>query len=135
MLLKIALAYPTSALFADDSSSAPQVTPSETDANMARIMPSDVTLDNLSDYEAQVRRDLPIGTPKGEVEAYLDHYNIPHSFIPPNTVYPPASNSFQATLENIGVRIIFPAGLLMKIFLDDQDKVREITFHVEYDAP
>ena len=45
-----------------------------------RIVPSAVTVRNVAQFERQVRDDLPIGTSKVAVEAYLTRWNIDHSF-------------------------------------------------------
>ena len=40
----------------------------------------DITLDNYKEFEAQLRRDLPLGTPIGEVKRYLNEREIGYSF-------------------------------------------------------
>jgi hypothetical protein len=98
--------------------------------NEKRLEPQDVTMANREEYEAQLRRDLPIGTAKRDVEAYLTRQGITHSFagrgalVDENTVY--------AILKNIGQAGPFVASLAIRIQLDADDKVARIWFRVDY---
>jgi len=130
VLLGVASVSAPHASFADNGNSTKPLSVSEAAMNEKRISPSEVTLDNLEEYEAQVRRDLPIGTPKEDVEAYLTRCGLPYDSIGPNPLYD--ANSFQTTIENIGIRVIFQASLFIRIRLDQQDKVKEILFRVDY---
>jgi hypothetical protein len=96
-----------------------------------RISPSEVNLSNLDLFEAQLRQDLPVRTPKQEVEAYLTRWNIPHSFADPGIGL--GENTFYGTLKNIGVRAgIFMASLAIRIHLDADARVDGIKFRVDY---
>ena len=46
----------------------------------AEMKPDDITIDNYKEFEAQLRRDLPLDTPIGEVKRYLDEREIGYSF-------------------------------------------------------
>jgi hypothetical protein len=135
VLLGVASVSGPHASFADNGNSTEPLTASEAAMNEERISPSKVTLDNLEAYKAQVRRDLPIGTPKEEVETYLTRGGIPHDYFGAYPIYGRNGNSFQGTLKNIGTYLIFRANLLIRILLDDQNKVRQIIFRVDCDAP
>jgi hypothetical protein len=47
----------------------------------AHIRPRDVTMTNVEAYEQQVVKDLPMGTPKKDVEAYLAREKIGGFFV------------------------------------------------------
>ena len=99
----------------------------------ARIAPGDVRWANLDAFEAQVRADLPIGTPKSNVDTYLRGWGIPYGYSEPNTGL--GENSFMVTIKNIGPRMGFTSYLVIRIQLDASKRVSSIDFHVEYDAP
>ena len=47
---------------------------------------NDITLDSYKEFEAQLRRDLPLGMPTDEIKKYLDEHGIDyedHSSVPP----------------------------------------------------
>jgi hypothetical protein len=132
VLLGLASISAPHASFADNGNSTEPLTASEAAMNEERISPSEVTLDNLEAFEAQMRRDLPIGTSKEDVEAYLTRCGLRYDFVGLNPGYGPDANSFQTTIENIGIRVIFMAHLLIRIRLDQHDKVKEIYFRVDY---
>jgi hypothetical protein len=96
-----------------------------------RILPQDVSTRNLEAYEAQFRRDIPVGTPKAEVEGYLTRMNIRHLFLP-SSIYGNDGNVFQAVFNDIGTVLGFQASLGIWIRLDEEDKVREIVFRLQY---
>lgn len=100
-----------------------------------RIPANKVTLGNVEAFEKQVARDLPVGTPKDNVEAYLIHEKITHSFYSSDPIYGPDGNTFQGTIRNIGVRLIFEGDLAIRIHLNAQDKVDKVWFRIDYDAP
>jgi len=96
------------------------------------ILPSDVTLANVEAFQEQMQRDLPVGTAKQDVEAYLTHWEIPHTYIggdPANLEY---ANSFHAALSDIGSRNFLRASLSIWITHDQDDKLRDIWFSVRY---
>lgn len=97
------------------------------------ILASEVNLSNVKAYEAQFRHDVPIGTSKQRVGAYLAEQKIPHFFTEPNSGS--GENTFYGTIKNIGSRWGFPASLAIRIHLDSHEKVDKIWFHVDYDAP
>ena len=119
-----------SALSASGENAYAQEAHNSTAMTEKRISPSEVTLSNLDAFEAQMRRDLPIGTPKQDVEAYLTQSKIRHGFTEGRSG--PFGPLFQATIENIGRRVVFTASLAIRIHLDPDGKVDEITFRVEY---
>jgi hypothetical protein len=98
-----------------------------------RISSGEVRLSNLDAFEAQIRRDVPLGAPKQRIETYLSQQNIPHLFAEPNSGV--GENTFYGTLKNIGARWGFPASLAIRIHLDHNEKVDKIWFRVDYDAP
>ena len=105
----------------------------------AQIAPTSVTLENVERYEEQVRQELPIGTPKEAVEAYLRRIAVTHSFVPASAVNP-FGNTFNALIENIGRTAVGPglfanANLEIHVHLDDNERVDRIEFNVVVDAP
>jgi hypothetical protein len=104
--------------------------------NAQRILPGQVNWStNLVAFEAQIRHDLPIGTPKNDVETYLTRWSIPHYFVASRFDGDPDGNSFQCMLNDIGTRIIFQVYLEIWIRLDGDGKVRAIDFRPAADAP
>ena len=77
-----------------------------------------VRLSNAASFEAQVRPDLPLGTHRGEVDAYLAQLNITHVYVAPHHAY-------QAAISDIGMRQVFQASLEVWIVLDVNEKVRD----------
>lgn len=99
-----------------------------TAATDERILPSDVTMDNHEAFQEQMRRDLPLGTAKADVEAYLTRWRIPYDFFGPN--YGALGNSFHAVVEDLGMYHGYTPRLSAWIYLDDANLVREIRFHL-----
>src|SRR5262245_26563336 len=98
----------------------------EGSASDAQILPGQVTLSNVEAFKQQMRRDLPVGTPKAEVEEYLTRWKILHSFYGP--AYGPFGNAFGARIPDIALRLgLFPSDLNIKIYLDASDRLREMT--------
>ena len=95
-----------------------------------RVHPSEVSLSNVEAFEAQMRRDLPLGTPKANVEAYLKCWSIPYFFADADGT--PTGNAFYGTLMKIGKKSKFTGHLAIRIFLDEEDKIREIVFRIDY---
>ena len=95
-----------------------------------RILPNEVTLDNLEAFQEQMRRDLPVGTPKADVGAYLARWDISHHFF--GTNYGSLGNSFHAVLEDLGIYHGYTPRLNAWIDLDDTNLVREIRFHLKF---
>src|SRR5216684_1701933 len=54
-----------------------------------RILPSQVSLPNVETFQAQMRRDLPVGTPKEAVEAYLNQLKFRYEFFKVDSTYDP----------------------------------------------
>jgi hypothetical protein len=102
-----------------------------------RISVSEVRLSNLNAFAAQVRREVPLGTPKREVEVYLSKQHIRCGFAEPDPDIsdPNIQSVFAGTIQNIGTRWGFPASLAIRIHLNGMDKVDKIWFRVDYDAP
>ncbi len=100
-----------------------------------RILPKQVTLSNVEAFKEQMRRDLPPGTEKVDVEEYLTRWNILHSFYGPSPLYGANGNAFQGRIPNIGRLYLFPANLFIRIHLDSSERVREIFFRVDHVAP
>jgi hypothetical protein len=59
--------------------------------------------------EAQLRRELPIGTPSSQVDAYLTAHGWQHSFLPDERSYLAGvrnvGSRFSLTREDIAIRI------------------------------
>ena len=103
-------------------------------ADAARILPSAVTLSNVETFKEQLIRDIPIGTTKGDVEAYLTKWKIVHSFVDPGSLID--ENTFYGIIENIGVRMgLFPASLAIRIHVDAMDKVDRVLLRIDYLGP
>ena len=89
-------------------------------------------MENVEAFQEQVRRDVPLGTAKADVEAYLTRWDIPHQYIGPRASYPPLGNSFYGLLEDIGYYHGFTPSLNVRIFLDDTNLVREIKLFIKF---
>ena len=100
-------------------------------SNVPRIGASEVKLANLDAFKTQLQHDLPIGTPKDEVETYLTRGEFRHLFLD-NPVYGQYDKTFQVVLLDIGSRLGFTTTLNIWIHLDDGDRVREIAFRLQY---
>ena len=98
--------------------------------NQKRIEPDHVTIANRQIFQEQLRQDLPVGTSKKEVEAYLTRRGITHSLVRRGA--PVDANTFYAIIKNIGPAGAFVASLAIRIQLDDDDKVQRIWFRVDY---
>ena len=94
-------------------------------AKARRILPSEVNLANLDAFEDQMRTDLPKGTAKRDVKKYLDKWNILY-----NLSYD--GLSYYAAIENLGMRSVFRASLVIRIYLDADEEVDHLAFRVEY---
>lgn len=95
------------------------------------IDPGEVSLLNMESFKEQLRRDLPPGTTKEDAEAYLNRREIAHSFVGPDVALPSAGNVFRALIEDVGPPFIY-LYLEIRIWLDEQDKVREVAFRLTY---
>ena len=103
------------------------------ESSLSRILPKDVSLANLAAFEKQFSADLPVGTSKEAVEAYLLRWELPHEFAGRNS--PADRNTFFARMENIGLRLSFPASLVIKVHLSEMDRVERIEYRTDYSAP
>jgi len=92
-----------------------------------RILPSEVTSRNANAFEGQVRRDLPLGTPKSDVESYLTGWKIDHSYAPG----PRYENTFWAAIKDVKYRGSELAWLVIRIHLNAEERVGQITFALE----
>ena len=119
-------------LFIQSGNASEQPKKDDVTMHRQRILPSQITLSNLTAFEAQTLRDLPTGTPRKDVEAYLTRWNIPYTFVGYGPIYGPDGNSFLAALKNIGRFNIFTADLEVWIHLDGDEKVRGVDFRVTY---
>ena len=95
-----------------------------------RIVPEAVNLGNVESFKAQLRRDLPIGTPKVDVEDYLVRWGIQYAFVPANTGQ--GDNTFYASLKNLGTQSGFPTDLAIRIHLDSNGRVEAIIFRLDH---
>lgn len=95
------------------------------------ISANEVTLSNLDAFEAQMIRDLPIGTPKASVQDYITRTGLKCSFVEPRG--PDWGNLFGCRIENIGHLGIFSAGLGVGIYLDAKAQVKNLFFRVDYE--
>ncbi len=95
------------------------------------IPANEVHFTNLKAFEAQIRRDLPVGTSKAVVEDHLRRIGIPHFYADKGS----GGDTFYGTIKNIGARMGFEASLAVRIHLDAKGNVDKIWFRVDYDAP
>jgi hypothetical protein len=102
-----------------------------TTANGSRIGPNEVTVANVDAFKAQFQHDLPIGTPKDEVETFLTRSGFRHLFIGDH-IGVEFDNTFQVVLLDIGLTLGFTTTLNIWIHLDQADKVRSIDFRLQY---
>ncbi len=101
-------------------------------ASQKRISPHDVSVENVEAFKAQLRSDVPKGTPKGQVRAYLARLKINYRFVDPNPIKLDDSNYFQGKIDNIGMRSGFQTSLEFWIRLDKTDAVKGIEFSEVY---
>ncbi len=97
-----------------------------------RISPHDVSVENVEAFKAQLRDDVPKGTSKGQVRAYLARLKINYRFVDPNPIKLDDSNHFQGRIDNIGMRKGFQTSLEFWIRLDKTDAVKGIDFSEIY---
>jgi len=95
-----------------------------------RILPSEVTLENHDAFMDQLHRDLPLGTAKQDVEAYLARWEIPYYFL--DARYGSFGNAYHAVLEDLGWYQGFTTRLNVWIHLDDTNLLREIRFRTTF---
>ena len=70
--------------------------------------------------EAQLRRELPIGTPSSQVEAYLTAHGWRHSFLPDE-------RSYLAGIRNVGSRFSFTReDIAVRINVDKSGRLESI---------
>lgn len=67
--------------------------PAGGEAQSERIVAERVTMSNIAQFEQQIRRDLPIGTDKREVEEYLREIGLTFTFI----AWPPPEDSMRSS--------------------------------------
>src|SRR5690348_6144834 len=84
LLLVVACAVVTAIPRGEGRCDSPDSNGLSSSSRLAPIPPDEVNLENLPLFEAQLRRDLPVGTAKEDVEAYLTRWTIRHSFVPPD---------------------------------------------------
>jgi hypothetical protein len=70
--------------------------------------------------QAQLRRELPIGTPSSQVEAYLTAHRWRHSFLPDE-------HSYLAGIRNVGARFsLTREDLAVRIDVDKSGRLESI---------
>ena len=94
-----------------------------------------VNWSNMSSFQKQVEFDLPIGTSKEQVEAYLRREKIPYFFADAGYGEKTGGNAFYGTLKHIGRRAGFDASLAIRIHIGASNKVDKVWFRTDYDAP
>lgn len=100
------------------------------------ILPANVTGWNCEAFITQTKHDLPPGTPRAIVQAYLDERKFPYEYVDPDLSYDPKGPAFYSDLYKIGrFLLIFDENLVVRIHLDEQNRLREIVFRVDVDAP
>ncbi len=71
--------------------------------------------------EAQLRRELPIGTPSSQVDAYLTAHGWRHSFLPDE-------HSYLAGIRNVGPRFSFTReDIAIRIDVDKSGHLKAIS--------
>jgi len=75
--------------------------------------------------EQLVQEELPIGSSRQEVEAFLERNNISHTWIERKRV-------FNASIRNVGIAFPYRVGIFMRFYMDDELKLRDVT--IEYKA-
>ncbi len=93
------------------------------------ILGPNVRVSNLETFKEQLTRDLPIGTPRHEVEARLKRRKIEYS-APPAHWY---RGTITAGWEVPGGIPLLPTHLGIRIELDDNNRLEEIRFCVSHD--
>ncbi len=87
---------------------------------------------NLSSFERQVRHDLPVGTSKDAVDAYLTKLKIGHSYVGEKNDFGIADHTFYTIVEDFTWFLHITVDLETEIHLDKNEKVDGIKFNVRY---
>ena len=85
---------------------------------MADEMKTDeITIDNYKEFEAQLRRDLPLGTPTREVKRYLEEREIDYG--DGSSIPPPSGRVLYVLIPKIHRELLFfTTDLWIKFRLD-----------------
>jgi hypothetical protein len=87
---------------------------------------------NYDNIEAELRRDLPVGSSYESIDAYLTHKRLTHSYFP-------KSNMFQASTPEAPVLPIkglpITRNSWIRIQLDENKLLRSITVETIYTGP
>jgi len=85
-----------------------------------------VTLGNVDQFKSDLVKNLPVGTKKERIKGYLEELGLGYS-------YADSTKKFYAMLPDIGTyRLIYSSSLLIRIQLDQDDRLVQIEFVVEH---
>jgi hypothetical protein len=85
-----------------------------------------VTMKNVEEFKSKFSDELRVGSPKEKVERYLNQLNLEHSYVE-------SEKKFYAIVRVIGrYRIIYESALLIRIQLNDSEKVERIEYEIEH---
>lgn len=83
----------------------------------------EVTIDNWKQFEAQLRRDLPLGTRIEEIKHYLERLGFEENKLGLGYGYSPYDNTLQAWIHNIDRwLLVFTTNVDIRFFLTEGDK-------------
>lgn len=81
-----------------------------------QLTANEVTINNYRQFEAQLRRDLPIGTCVEDIQTYLTKIGLEHSFNP-------YRNTIDAGVTGIDrYWLVFITDLVMSFHIDEDEK-------------
>jgi hypothetical protein len=75
--------------------------------------------------EQMVQKEIPIGSSRQEVEAFLKQNNIEHSWIEDDLV-------FYAIIRNTCIAFPYTQNISMRFYMDDEQKLREVEIWYSY---
>lgn len=85
-----------------------------------------VTLGNVDQFKSDLVKNNPVGTKKRQVEDYFDGLKLEYSYIEDEKI-------FYAIVPNIGTyRFIYTTSLLIRIYLNQNDRLVQIEFEIEH---
>lgn len=89
---------------------------------------------NIQSAEKRILDDLPIGTPRTRVEAYLTERGIDHSYVRTSTVNPKSGQEV-ALIRGVSKTWLVRTDIQVLFNFDSQDKLTHCSFKQIYTGP
>jgi hypothetical protein len=125
VLIALLVSSSCGAAFGEECARVPGATGGADAAGAHRMTAKEVHLSNVASFDAQLRRDIPLGTKRVDVETYLEQLAVDFSYVAPHHAY-------SAGIPYVGVRAVFQASLTFWIMFDEDERVKEVTCRVYY---